>query len=86
MRRSARRAAALAGACATGGGTFDERLLTSGWTTTAPGLRVFVIGDPADTAVPLSTQRAYFEALRGRGIQAYLATAEILSRLSGLSG
>jgi len=26
--------AALAGGCATGGGTFDERLLMSGWTTT----------------------------------------------------
>lgn len=40
------------------------------------GLRVFVIGDPADTNVPFSTQRAYYEMLRRHGVDAHLVAAK----------
>jgi hypothetical protein len=39
------------------------------------GLRIFVVGDPRDKAVPFSTQERYFEALKARRLNAYLVTA-----------
>jgi hypothetical protein len=42
----------------------------------APGLRVFIIGDPRDTNVPFATQKAYSDRLAERGIDAHLLSGE----------
>jgi hypothetical protein len=47
-----------------------------------PGLRIFVIGDERDSNAPFETQRAYYEALRGRGLNAYLGKASGTGRQS----
>ncbi|HEY7552288.1 MAG TPA: prolyl oligopeptidase family serine peptidase [Hyphomicrobiaceae bacterium] len=40
-----------------------------------PALRIFVVGDPRDTNVPFATQALYHEALKSRGLDAYLLKA-----------
>ena len=37
-----------------------------------PGLRIFVVGDPSDTNVEFDTQESFFDALRQRGLKAWL--------------
>jgi hypothetical protein len=38
-------------------------------------LRIFVVGDPRDKAVPFRTQQLYFEALKANKLDAHLVTA-----------
>jgi pimeloyl-ACP methyl ester carboxylesterase len=37
-----------------------------------PGRRIFLIADPRDTNIPLSTQQLYFDGLKKRGLDAWL--------------
>jgi pimeloyl-ACP methyl ester carboxylesterase len=39
-------------------------------------LRIFVVGDPRDTAVPFLSQQKYFDAVRARGLDAHLVRAK----------
>ncbi len=41
-----------------------------------PKLRIFVVGDPRDKAVPFRTQQMYYEALTAKKLDAYLVTAK----------
>jgi pimeloyl-ACP methyl ester carboxylesterase len=45
-----------------------------------PGLRIMVVGDPRDVAVPFPTQQAYFEALKARGLDATLIRGRSLGK------
>jgi hypothetical protein len=52
-----------------------------------PSLRIFVVGDPRDKAVPFRSQQMYFEALKARKLDAHLLVAESddAKRFHGLS-
>jgi hypothetical protein len=60
----------------TGATSFYDPIEHVGEINGHPSLRIFVVGDARDKAVPFRSQQVYFEALKAKGLEAHLVAAQ----------